>query len=98
MDVMRTIASFLGTIEEEDPKTNGAIAISNQTCGSLWTCPLYWYHYHKSGIRIDGNTGSYDSVALNFMKLFKNGYDSEIDPLIVKAFDVSLILYAEHGI
>ena len=55
---------------------------------------LYWYHYHKSGIRIDGYTGPEDTVALNFMKLFKNG--GEIDPVVVRAFDVSLILYAEH--
>jgi 2-methylcitrate synthase len=57
---------------------------------------LYWYHYHKSGIRIDGYTGKTDSVALNFMKLFTGQPESKIDPVQVRAFDVSLILYAEH--
>lgn len=56
---------------------------------------LYWHHYHASGIRIDGFTGANDTVATNFMKLFLNG-SAPLDPVVVRAFDVSLILYAEH--
>lgn len=33
-------------------------------------------------------------MALNFLKLYHQ--KKEIDPLILKTFDVSLILYAEH--
>jgi 2-methylcitrate synthase len=96
MDVMRCIASFLGTIEEEDTKTNNAISISIRLVAVFGPALLYWYHYHKSGIRIEGYTGPKDTVALNFMKLFLNCNESKIDPIIVKAFDISLILYAEH--
>ena len=55
---------------------------------------LYWYHYSRSGIRINGNTSQNDTVALNFLKLYH--LKDQICPKIVKAFDVSLILYAEH--
>jgi 2-methylcitrate synthase len=97
MDVMRCVSSFLGTIEEEDIKGgNGPIEISIRLVGVFGPALLYWYHFHKSGIRIDGYTGPSDTVALNFMKLFTNEPASKLDPIIVKAFDVSLILYAEH--
>ena len=33
---------------------------------------------------------------MNFIKLMGNQPADKVDPLIVKAFDVSLILYAEH--
>ena len=95
MDVMRCVASFLGTIEEETP-SNGPIEISIRLVAIFGPALLYWYHWHKSGIRIDGYTGPTDSVALNFMKLFLNKPAKDIDPEVVRAFDVSLILYAEH--
>ena len=98
MDVMRCISSFLGTIEQEEEKrgTVGAIDISVRLIGVFGPALLYWYHYHKSGIRIDGYTGPNETVAVNFMKLFLLQPESKIDPVIIKAFDVSLILYAEH--
>lgn len=69
MDVMRCVSSVLGTLEEET-KTNGPIPISVRLVGLFGPALLYWYHYHKSGIRIDGYTGASDTVAWNFMKLF----------------------------
>jgi len=97
MDVMRCVSSFLGTLEEENLKGgNGPIEISIRLVGVFGPALLYWYHYHKSGIRIDGYTGPEDTVALNFMKLFLNAPATSIDPVVVRAFDVSLILYAEH--
>ena len=93
MDVMRTTSSFLGTIEEET-KANGPIEISIRLVALFGPALLYWYHWHKNGIKIDGYTGASDSVALNFMKLMLNG--PAPDPVAVRAFDVSLILYAEH--
>lgn len=35
-----------------------------------------------------------DTVAINFLKLYHQ--TDQIDPLIIKTFDTSLILYAEH--
>ena len=95
MDVMRCVSSFLGTIEEEGP-ARGPVEISIRLVGVFGPALLYWHHFHKSGIRIDGYTGPDDSVALNFMKLFLQQPASSIDPVFVRAFDVSLILYAEH--
>lgn len=95
MDVMRCVSSFLGTLEEESP-SNGAINISIRLVGVFGPALLYWHHYHNSGIRIDGYTGPEDSVALNFMKLFTQQPAHKLDADIVRAFDVSLILYAEH--
>ena len=57
-------------------------------------CLLYWHHFHASGKRLEGFTGPTDTVAMNFMKLM--GGKKEVDPILVRAFDVSLILYAEH--
>lgn len=95
MDVMRTVSSFLGTVEQEDLPRYGPLQISIRLVAIFGPALLYWYHFHKSGIRIDGYTGSNDTVAVNFIKLLHNS-GKNIDPLQVKAFDVSLILYAEH--
>lgn len=95
MDVMRTACSFLGTIEPEKLPRYGPLEISIRLIAIFGPALLYWYHFHKSGIRIDGYTGQNDTVALNFIKLLHNSA-SNIDPIIVRAFDVSLILYAEH--
>jgi 2-methylcitrate synthase len=54
----------------------------------------YWYHFSHSGKRISVETLPTDSVAVNFLKLYHQ--TDKLDPLIVKTFDVSLILYAEH--
>ncbi len=71
MDVMRTISSFLGTIEDENKYAKrGPIEISIRLVGVFGPALLYWYHYHWNGIRIGGYTGPNDTVALNFMKLF----------------------------
>jgi 2-methylcitrate synthase len=97
MDVMRCISSFLGTLEEENVKAGwGPIEISIRLVGIFGPALLYWHHYHHSGIRISGYTGADDSVATNFMKLFLQLPASKIDPIFIRAFDVSLILYAEH--
>lgn len=55
---------------------------------------LYWYHFSHSGIRIQTQTSQEDSVATNFLKLLT--LSNEVDPIKVRAVDVSLILYAEH--
>lgn len=96
MDVMRTISSALGTIEPETIKNN-QYEISLRLIAVFGPALLYWYHYHKSKgvVKINTDTGSFDTVASNFIKLLK--YDGTTpDPLVVKTLDLSLILYAEH--
>lgn len=94
MDVMRTISSFLGNIEPENLPKLGPVQISMRLVALFGPCLLYWHHFHASGKRLEGFTGPTDTVAMNFMKLM--GGKKEVDPILVRAFDVSLILYAEH--
>lgn len=94
MDVMRTVSSMMGTIEPETDE-NDHFAISIRLVAIFGPALLYWHHFHKSNIRISTQTKLEDSVAKNFIKLMHNS-EEEPDALIVKTFDVSLILYAEH--
>lgn len=99
MDVMRTVASVLGTFEQEDGKDNNQVSISIRLVALFGPCLCYWHHFHKNGQRLDGYTGPNDSVAMNFMKLLLlklKPEDGEIHPEIIKTMDISLILYAEH--
>lgn len=93
MDVMRTISSILGVLEPETKK-NTQLDISLRLIALFGPALLYWYHFSRSGIRINGQTGPNDSIALNFLKLYH--LTDKVEPLLVRAFDVSLILYAEH--
>mmetsp|Transcript_35602 Transcript_35602/g.32078 ORF Transcript_35602/g.32078 Transcript_35602/m.32078 type:complete len:228 (-) Transcript_35602:211-894(-) len=93
MDVMRTISSFFGLIEPET-KENDQMKIAIRLIAAFGPAILYWYHFANSGIRINAQTSENDTVAENFMKLMN--LTDKADPTLVKAFDVSLILYAEH--
>lgn len=99
MDVMRCVSSVLGTIEPEDGKERNSKAIAVRLVALFGPCLLYWYHFHKSGLRLQGYTGPKDTVALNFMKLMLlklKPEDGEVPAIMVKTVDCSLILYAEH--
>ena len=103
MDIMRCVASFLGTLEPEDGSGTAAGRTAQEIAVRLVAlygpCLLYWYHYHRSGLRLEGYTGAQDTVAENFLKLFQlklKPEDGTVDPVLIKTFDVSLILYAEH--
>ena len=99
MDVMRCVSSVLGTIEPENDKDTNAISISVRLVALFGPCLLYWHHFHKSGLRLQGYTGKHDTVAQNFMKLLLlklKPSDGEVHPLMIRTFDISLILYAEH--
>lgn len=53
MDVMRCISSVMGTLEPElNPSEKSSQQIAIRLVGLFGPCLLYWYHYHKSGIRI----------------------------------------------
>jgi len=56
---------------------------------------IYWYHFTHSGKWIVTQTKETDSIARNFMRLFIND-GKEPPEVLVKTFDVSLVLYAEH--
>jgi len=93
MDVMRTISSLLGIIEPEGPN-NDQINISIRLMSVFGPALIYWYHFSKSGLRINTETDPNDTIAENFLKLYHN--TDKVDPLRVKTMDISLILYAEH--
>ena len=98
MDVMKTVSTVMGTLEPED-STRTAQQIAIRLVALYGPCLLYWYHYHKSGLRMTGYTGPKDTVAENFLKMMYlklDPSDGPIDPNLIRTFDVSLILYAEH--
>jgi 2-methylcitrate synthase len=99
MDVMKCATAFLGTLEPEDGKEINSHSIAIRLVALLGPCLIYWHHFHKSGLKLKGYTGPEDTVAQNFMKLLTlkvKKSDGEVHPLIIKTFDLSLILYAEH--
>jgi 2-methylcitrate synthase len=99
MDVMRCVASVLGTLEPEDGKEFNQTGIAIRLVALYGPCLLFWHHYHKSGLRINGFTGPNDTVAENFMKLLTlklSPKDGVLHPEVIRTFDQSLILYAEH--
>lgn len=93
MDVMRTISSMLGMLEPENSK-NKQLDIAIRLIAVFGPALLYWYHFVNSGLRINTETDPNDSIAANFMKLLS--LKDSVDSRLVKTFDVSLILYAEH--
>eukprot|EP01027_Heterolobosea_sp_BB2_P005162 GEZU01007924.1.p1 GENE.GEZU01007924.1~~GEZU01007924.1.p1 ORF type:complete len:357 (-),score=72.69 GEZU01007924.1:55-1026(-) len=102
MDVHRTACSLLGNLEPEsatptDPKDPySQYNIADRLIALFGPIILYWYHFHNSGgIRIETYTKPCDTIAKNFVKLLRND-PAEPDELVVRAIDVSLILYAEH--
>lgn len=100
MDVMRTISSVMGILEPEskdifnEAKQNCQVNITLRLIALFGPALIYWYHFSNSGLKINGNTKPEDTVAENFMKLYLK--QDKVAPEVVKTFDVSLILYAEH--
>ncbi len=91
MDVLRTGCSALGTMEPEGPGRD-QFAIANRLIAVFPSMLLYWYHFSQAGKRIETATGE-KGVAGHFLRLL-TGKDP--DPLVERALDVTLILYAEH--
>ncbi len=91
MDVLRTGCSALGTLEQESA-THAATAVADRLLASFPGMLTYWYHFHKSGKRIDTNTDD-DSIAGYFLHLLQG---KKAEALQRRTVDVSLILYAEH--
>ena len=91
MDVMRTGASMLGTLEteqdfsEQDDRIDRLLALFP----SIIT---YWYRFVHEGVRIETDS-DVDSISGHFLDLLHGKKPSELHERVM---NVSLILYAEH--
>lgn len=91
MDVMRTGASMLGTLEPErsfDQQRDS----TDRLLAAFPAIMCYWYRFSHDGKRIDC-TSAEDSIGGHFLHLLLDKAPSELHR---KVMDVSLILYAEH--
>jgi 2-methylcitrate synthase len=93
MDVLRTGVSTLGcALPEQDQTAAHTRDIADRLVASLGSMLLYWYHYSRSGTRIDVECDA-DSVGAHFLHLLHRRPPPE--PW-VRAMHTSLVLYAEH--
>jgi len=94
MDVMRTGASALGCAlpEKEGHPAAGARDIGDRLISCLGSVLCYWYHYSRSGRRIEVETDD-DSIGGHFLRLL---HGKAPPPEWVRAMHTSLNLYAEH--
>ncbi len=97
MDVMRTVCSFLGTIEPEGANRSGQ-EVADRLLAIFPGALLFWYHYHLTGneLALDINA---NSTAEYFLKLMHGPSwetNTPLAKLMIKTMDISLILYAEH--
>lgn len=91
MDVMRTGCSVLGSLEPE--KIGGEhYHVADRLIACFGSMLLYWYHFQRSGKRIDLDTGE-DSLAGHILHLILQKKPEESHR---QCMDCSLILYAEH--
>ncbi len=92
MDVMRTGASVLGTIEQENDPAKQQHDVADRLLASFPSMLMYWYHFVESGKRIEVDTDD-DKIGGHFLHLLHGEKPSED---AIKCMSTSLILYAEH--
>lgn len=94
MDVLRTTASLLGTLqpEKEDHNLAGARDIADKLLASFGSALLYWYHYTHNGKEIEVETDE-ETIGGHFLHLLHGQKPAES---WVRAMQISLNLYAEH--
>jgi 2-methylcitrate synthase len=94
MDVMRTGCSTLGTLQSEEHghPIEGARHLADRLVACFGSILLYWWHYSRSGRRIEPETDD-ETVAGHFLHLLHGKTPHELPR---RALDISLILYAEH--
>ncbi len=94
MDVLRTVVSFLGSIEPEDLQMT-PWTIAERLMVLLPSTLNYWHHFHKHGKRmsVQHRSGALTSIPEYFLVGL---LQREIAPEAAKALAVSWVLYAEH--
>jgi 2-methylcitrate synthase len=94
MDVLHAGVAALSTVLPEAPDHNavGARDAADKLLASLGSMLLYWYHYARSGRRIDVETKD-DSIGEHFLHLLHGEAPSKE---WAAAMHTSLVLYAEH--
>ena len=92
MDVLRTAASFMGCVEPETNPPQQQHRIAERLLATFPSMLLYWYQFHRAGVRIDTRSDE-PTIAGHFLQLLHRKAPSEIDR---HALDVTFILYAEH--
>jgi 2-methylcitrate synthase len=94
MDVLRTGVSALGCCIPEPDAHQSATAreLADRLLACLGSMLCYWYHFSKSGRRIDVQTDD-DSIGAHFLHLLHGRKPSAS---WVRAMHTSLNLYAEH--
>ncbi|HEV8019980.1 MAG TPA: 2-methylcitrate synthase [Candidatus Lustribacter sp.] len=94
MDVLHAGVATLSTVLPEAPDHNaaGARDVADRLLASFGSMLLYWYHYTRSGRRIEVETND-DSIGEHFLHLLHGEPPSKE---WARAMHVSLILYAEH--
>ncbi len=91
MDVLRTGCSALGTMEPETD-TDSIKEIAYRLIACFPAILFYWYHFQKTGKRIDTELDD-PNVASYFLHLL---HQKKPDDLHIAMMDASLTLYAEH--
>ncbi len=91
MDVLRTGCSMLGNLEPAEKRSIPELA--NRLLATTPGMLLYWYHFHHKGNSINLENAEDSSLAGYFLHLL---YQQKAPEEFRRAFDVSLILYAEH--
>ncbi|AXA68111.1 2-methylcitrate synthase [Pseudomonas oryzihabitans] len=91
MDVMRTGASLLGTLEPELSFADQQ-QVADRLLGAFPAILLYWHHFSQRGTRIDCSSDAPD-IASHFLTLLHGKAPSDLH---ARVMNVSLILYAEH--
>ncbi|WP_421684345.1 2-methylcitrate synthase [Stutzerimonas urumqiensis] len=91
MDVMRTGASVLGTLEPETDFSQQRDR-TDRLLAAFPAIMTYWHRFVQDGTRIDCDTDE-DTLGGHFLALLHGKKPSDLH---VKVMNVSLILYAEH--
>ena len=95
MNVMQTIVSFMGCIENKFEIKNTAETLQNHSkrlFSVLTPALLYWYQFSHKGIRLSLKSPE-KRISSYFLDLLHQG---DFDTDWVQAMEASLILYAEH--
>jgi 2-methylcitrate synthase len=91
MDVLRTGCSYLGNLTPESAD-HGQDEIADELVARLPAIILYWYRFHRDGVRVNVELEHHDTADY-ILRLLT---DEEPDETTRRCMDVSLILYAEH--